>query len=426
MTRTVEEDLRNPGLVRLLATAREKFEAVGGPRGRVRLETLQPHEAEAIDAIWKRSARRRPRRGQPFSCTLRDLEHSLLAMFGLTLEETLCRTGGPLRLRPQERADQAARLAAFWEAALAHDLCLREPRVRTWVEGLRGSGALGGSPFATDRGRSLAISLDIGATFPREPAIERSTLANEILGDPHGLDDGSLAGQRLIAQLAAREGLAGTRLTAGERRALLGRFGVVSDPASATVLVLGLRPVGDSPLEQALRLLAGGHVVVTLGQLARMPVRFERDLLVRLCENPAVVLRAEDRLGATCGPLVCTGGWPGSAVCALLDALREAGARFVHHGDFDWEGVAIGRWLRERYGARSWRFDAAAYRTAVAAAEARLPPLKASRHACDDDDLAVELRRCGVAVSEEAVLDELVLDLDVSGRDPLVIGAAMT
>ncbi|HSC02284.1 MAG TPA: DUF2399 domain-containing protein [Solirubrobacteraceae bacterium] len=161
-----------------------------------------------------------------------------------------------------------------------------------------------------------------------------------------------------------------------------------------------------------MRLLVGGHVVLTLGQLARTRLHFERDLLIRLCENPAVVLRAEDRLGSGSDPLICTGGWPGSAVCALLDALRDAGARFEHHGDFDWEGLAIGRWLRERYGALSWRFDAAAYRSAVAAASTPLPVLKRSRHAAaGDDGLAAELERHGVVVSEEAVLDELVSDL---------------
>jgi uncharacterized protein (TIGR02679 family) len=184
----------------------------------------------------------------------------------------------------------------------------------------------------------LIAALDVAVTLPREPVIELSTLATELLGDPHALDDGTSAGDRLVALLSARDVSAGVRLAGGERRALLGRFGVLCDPASATVLTLGLRPVGDSPLEQARRVLSGSHVVVTLGQLMRSRPRFERGILVRLCENPAVVLRAEDRLGAGSAPVVCTGGWPGSAVCALLDQLRDRGAKFEHHGDFDWEG----------------------------------------------------------------------------------------
>jgi hypothetical protein len=78
--------------------------------------------------------------------------------------------------------------------------------------------------------------------------------------------------------------------------------------------------------------------------------------------------------------------------------------------------VAIGRWLHERYGARPWRFDAAAYRAAVAVSRTRLPPLKRPRQSSvHDDGLVVELTRLGVVVSEEAVLDQLVSDL-AAGR----------
>jgi len=325
MTRTLDEDLRDPGLARLFDEARRKFEAVGSAGGRITLSDLQPHEALAIDSLWKQSARRRPRRGQDFRCALRDLDASLVATFGLTLEQVLQRTGGPLRLRPVERAERLERSAAFWDDALAHPLCRREPEVRNWVEQLRRTGALGSRPFATARGDTLPVSLDLGDALPRHPPLERSTFAAEMLGDPHALDEGAAIGDRLVAQLAAREGLRTASLTAGERRALLRRFGVLCDPASATVLTLGLAPLGDSPLEEALRVLAGRHVVLTLGQLARMRMRFEPGLRVRLCENPAVVLRAEDRLGAATAPLICTGGWPRSAVCALLDTLRDAG-----------------------------------------------------------------------------------------------------
>lgn len=419
MTATVDQDLRNPALTRLLGEAREKFEAHGGPSGTVKLSPLSPPEALAIDTVWKPSARRRPRRGQEFSCTLRDLDASLMATFGLTLEDVLRKVGGPLRLRPQERDDQRRRSAAFWDDALAHPLSEREDAVRGWVERLRSTGGLGANPFDSARGRALLVSLDVGDTLPRHPAIERSTFATEMLGDPHGLDDGSAVGDRLTSQLSARDGLAAAvKLSAGERRALLQRFGVLCDPASATVLTLGLRPIGDSALEQALRLLAGTHVVLTLGQLSAMSLRFPPDLVIRLCENPAVVLRAESRLGPTVSPLICTGGWPGSAVCALLDTLKAAGARFEHHGDFDWEGLAIAHWLRQRYDAQPWRFDVSSYSTAVDVARTPLPALRSSRHQYGDDPLSASLCSRGVAVSEEAVLDDLVADL--SPREPQV------
>ncbi|HUA72136.1 MAG TPA: TIGR02679 family protein [Solirubrobacteraceae bacterium] len=410
--RTIDDDLEDPGLARLLSLARERFEALGGVRGRICVPELDPAEAFAIDTLWRRAARKRPRRGQDFTCSLSDLDASLRATLGVGLEVALIRTGGPLHLRPQRRAEDGARTAAFWDLALAHPLCGDDPAVRAWAERLRGTGALGATPWSTDRGESLLSSLAVAATLPRDPPIERSTLANELLGDPHALDDGTVVGDRLVALLAARDERAGDRMTAGQRRALLQRFGVLCDPASATVLTLGLYPIGASPLERALRLLLGGHVVLTLGQLARLRLRFAPGLRIRLCENPTVVLRAEDRLGAAAGPLVCTGGWPGSAVCALLDVLRDAGATFEQHGDFDWEGLAIHDWLRERYDVRAWRFDAIAYRHAAASIASPGALLKDPRHRhATDDPLAAELDRQRIAVPEEAVLDQLVADL---------------
>jgi uncharacterized protein (TIGR02679 family) len=110
--------------------------------------------------------------------------------------------------------------------------------------------------------------------------------------------------------------------------------------------------------------------------------------------------------------LVCTGGWPGSAVCALLDALRGAGAHFEHHGDFDWDGVAIHRWLRERYRVGPWRFDTKAYEQALGELSGKRGTLAEPRHRLPiEDPLVVALERHRRAVPEEAVLDVLVGDV---------------
>jgi uncharacterized protein (TIGR02679 family) len=413
VTKSIDDDLSDPGLTRLFDLARAKFERLGRAGGEVVIAALTDHEAATIAAFWKRSARaRKPRRGLDFVCRLSDLNASLTEVFDLGLEEVLIRTGGPLRLLPQERSTAEGRRAAFWDEALGQQLCVHDAAVRSFVERLRRGGSLGKQPYESAKGEALMASLRVGETLPREQIIERSTLANEMLEGPHALDDSTDVGRLLVQQLAARDGLPAGPLAAGDRRALFQRYGVLCDPASATVLTLGLRPTGDSPLERAIRILAGSHVVLTFGQLSAMPPRFEPGLLVRLCENPAVVLRAESQLGATAAPLVCTGGWPGSAVCALLDALVVAGATFAHHGDFDWEGLAIHRWLHERYGVQSWRFEESDYRAAIKLKSATSARLRPSRHSLPDDNPVAEaLRVVGVAVSEEALLHELVADL---------------
>jgi hypothetical protein len=60
----------------------------------------------------------------------------------------------------------------------------------------------------------------------------------------------------------------------------------------------------------------------------------------------------------------CTNGQPGAATMLLLRALRAAGARLVHHGDFDWAGIRIGNVLHRQLSVEPWRFDTEAYLTA--------------------------------------------------------------
>lgn len=85
---------------------------------------------------------------------------------------------------------------------------------------------------------------------------------------------------------------------------------------------------------------------------------------VYVCENPAVVAAAAERLSAGCAPLVCVEGQPKAAAHRLLGQLVEAGARLLYHGDFDWPGLAIANQLFNRHGATAWRFQAAGYEVA--------------------------------------------------------------
>lgn len=102
--------------------------------------------------------------------------------------------------------------------------------------------------------------------------------------------------------------------------------------------MLGLRPTpGSSYARSCLeRTLAGTPDLLTLHGLQRHPLRFPGVAVVFSCENRTVIEAAADALGAQAPPLVCTSGWPNSAVCLLFEMLIAGGAEIRHHGDFEW------------------------------------------------------------------------------------------
>lgn len=403
--------LLQPALQRPLAAVRAQVERLGRVGGTVQLDPLAEDEASALAGLLATLHRRtRPRPGRPFRLPLRDLDVALrTTRFALSLTDALELVGAPLDLRPQRRSRERAAAATAWDAALAHPLCVRDERARAWVEWLRRRGSL--ARAAGPNGFSmLALALDLGDRLPHEPPRERTRLASELTGDPHALDDNRPLSRLLLAQLAARACVERPAV-AVERRALWERFGVTTDQASADVLTLGLRPLGSGPLARSVLLLHGRHFRLTVGQLAREPLHFEPgDVFV--CENPTVLTAAEERLGDTCPPLVCTGGWPNAATWTLLATLRDVGATLHYHGDFDWDGVRIAGLLRERFDAQPWRFDATAYRAGIKRHRGQTRPLD-GRPAREGPDapLIAAMRETGVELHEEAVLEDLLGDL---------------
>ena len=441
------EYLGQAGLRRPLAHARERMEQLGRPAGTVALTALSEEEASALGGLLgSLRRRRRPRVHQPFRLPLADLDEALRnSRFELPLERALALVGPPLEPLAARRAREQDAKDAFWTEAFAHPLCAREPSVRAWVERLRATGALaraagpGGTPGPPPAERApqasgpppagrapqasgpavlremralLRDALEIGAGLPATPSIERGRLACQALGgDPHGLDDGRPLAGLLVSQLAARIGMERPREARG-RRDLLKRFGVLTDPVSADVLTLGLRPLPHGSLAQSLNLMAGRHFKLTLGQLAGERLRFELPGLVSVCENPSVLVAAEAQLGPRCAPLVCIGGWPSTAADALLTELSDQGAELRYHGDFDWEGVRIAALIAQRYGARPWRFDAAGYRAASASHPGSVQSLQGRPPVAGvDPDLVAAMLAGRGGLQEEAVLDELVEDL---------------
>jgi len=150
--------------------------------------------------------------------------------------------------------------------------------------------------------------------------------------------------------------------------------------------------------------------------------------VLHVCENPTVVEVVAARWAAadTASPaplLVCTSGQPSTAVVELVQHLASAGGQVRYHGDFDWPGLRIATALADRVPWTPWRYTAIDYDTACTAVERRgTPPvdhapasglaLRGAPAASPwDPELAATMACRGLAVEEEAVVDDLVADL---------------
>lgn len=422
--------LSSPGLRRPLAEARRALERHGRElRGSVRIAPLSKEEARELSGLL---GRRRPfRRGESCAVELSRLDQALRTgtrwRVGLWEAVELAHDR-PLGDEPARKASELAAVDALWNDALEHELCRHDQRVAAWIDSLRSTGALARAVPAL-RWRPLGERLEAqsallrdslvvlaalrGRSARREPPTARTLIADELFGDPHALDDGRPLERILTGALAF---LAGVQrpVSAIDRRELWRHAGASLDALSASVLVLGLRPAPEGPYARSCleRTLAGTPDLLTLHGLQRDPLRFPGAAVVFSCENRTVIEAAAGALGAQAPPLVCTSGWPNSAVSVLFEMLIDGGAEIRHHGDFEWGGVRIAAWLRARLGASRWRYDAPSYETAASANGIRGKPLAGRPPATSvDPDLIPAMLARGRTVHEEAVLDQLLDDL---------------
>lgn len=175
------------------------------------------------------------------------------------------------------------------------------------------------------------------------------------------------------------------------------------------MLVCGLRVTGAGPAAALLRSADGGHVLLTLDQVASSELRRSKTDLFT-CEG-VIVVRAADGVGDA--PLICTDGQPSTACDALLRQLAPARAAVRHSGDFDWGGLRIAALMRRRYGAVTWRHDAAAYDRALQGAADRPPSLgpPRGRPPAEFEELWARLDEERVPIWQEDMIDLLVEDL---------------
>ncbi|SNS84081.1 TIGR02679 family protein [Actinomadura meyerae] len=323
---------------------------------------------------------------------------------------------GPIGDQARERRERQRERSALWEWLASHPVVRGEPELGRWGDDVRRQGLVMGSVPAT---RSLLERvLKVLAALPSDGR-PLQAFATDLFGDSHALDDGGrLSGLVLRAQ-AIRYGIE-PPVDASERRGLWERSGVACDTLSTTALVAGLRPGGDDVLARTLRMWSdvGQATVVTLEQLRGSPaLRLDSPEAldspeVWVTENPTILALAIGRFGAGCPPLVCSSGWPNSAVIRLLRALGESGAVLRYHGDFDGEGLRIAAHVMAKTGAVPWRMSSADYLAAVDSAEdGDLPEPGRVGESPWDPKLAVAIAERGVAVLEEKFAEVLLGDI---------------
>ncbi len=390
------DHLRGPGFARLWKNTRARLEREPEALSSARTSLRQPSDVER-DAIGGLLGKRFG--GATITVGFEDVDSALREATGHGLVHWLERLGGPLRDKPAEQRVREAAIQAAVSGA-RRSVLAGESFFELWLDGLQGAALTRmEGEGALER---LQLAVQILEQLPAQD-VPIAVFASDCLGNTKVLDDTPL--ERLVLKaLALRAGVP-VPDGADTRRALWERFGVVPDDLAAQVLVLNLPAVGDGVLD---RLLAEGAshglpLRVTLHQLMRHPPVLAPGP-VYVCENPAILRIAAERLGASCLPLVATEGRPGTAFWRLM--ARCPGPVRVR-ADFDKVGVEIVRDVLERTGGEVWRFDAETYGVG-APVDVELP--KALPETPWDPALRVAMER-QLRVEEESLLTVLLQDL---------------
>ena len=407
----LRETLGPPELRWLVERVRERFELGHGSEGSVSLGNPTSAQREAFD----RFLGRRGSTGARLQVSLERIEQTLRqAELTDTLTEAIEAIGGPLVDRRSLREEALRAREAMWRAAREHRSVAGRPEIRIWLDELESRGLLrrAANTHGLDESSLLEDASTIAARLPAK-GIQLSVLAADTTGDAHALDAGKPLTTLVLRAAAHLAGWEMVPASANARRRLWSEVGVLCDPLSCHVLVLGLEPLGDDLLARHLREAsqAGEPRKVTLRELTRSSLSFSGSDVVKVCENATVAAAAADRLGPRCAPLVCTEGVPSSAVMLLLETIVRHGARVRFHCDFDWGGIRIGNHLVDSVGAQPWRFDALRYRAAIETGLEGKTLTGDRTTARWSPELSETLAEVGTAIYEESLVEELLDDL---------------
>lgn len=406
LPRAVRDYLNDPSLTDVWKRIRKRLERNGHAiEGSVKVELDEAGAAHLSGLLG-----RRVQAGHR-NLALADLDAALLrsaAARGLIVIVAEL-TGAPLRDRPSERIAQRAAVEELWsgvEDSLIHNGLADAAWARSFVRWLHGSGLLvraGGraNPEFETAARALAAVL-----LPQPPPRMLGELAASVAGDAHALDNDRLAGRLTLRGLGFAFDLPDP-VTPRDRIALWERVAVSADTISGTVLTWNLRPPGADPWSAMMRARADLGLIthLTLAELmSTTAAPAARGVVVAACENPQVLQRAaETGIGH---PLICFSGNPASAGILLAERLS-----IRYHGDFDWPGVAIATRVFAA-GARPWLMSAADYQIAVESGIPHIPLVGRPVATPWDPELRTVMGLHGRAVYEEAVLADLLADLE--------------
>lgn len=385
--------LGGPERADLRARLRRRFEQ-GRGIGVITCARLSPAARESLESLLGRP----PRFAESMRVDMEALDSVLVrARLAPSLRAALEALDGPI----EDLIYTRAALAQSWQSVYA---TMRDLRLRQLLATGFGRGLLkrlsANDPAAGKR--LLDLSQLVLDRLPVS-GIPRSQLAAGLLHDAHGLDDGRPVASLVLAALGRTEN--------EERpREIWARVGVLVNELAAPVLTLNLPALAETPggqLTAAARRL-GEPLHLSLRALLRTPPQWTVvGRTVFVCENPAVIAVAADRLGERCAPMVCTDGMPAAAQRSLLRQLSGTGAVLLYHGDFDWPGVHIGNYVMRSFGARAWRYGADDY-----APHTGRPLTGKPVAACWDAQLAPKMAEFGYALDEESVVDGLIADLE--------------
>lgn len=338
---------------------------------------------------------------------LEALEKKLVGLeVGTDLPGALRSLGYPVSAEP-ERQRSARRMAS--EARQAARACAGgwdEEWAGEWVEGLIRAGTLTGLNREEVVGlvRSTRAVLDrIYSGAGSVEGLSRVELAAGVLGDAHGLDQGTRCSAAVTRALMLRHG--------GSSREAWERAGISPDRVSAPVLTWGVVPVGSNPLSTLMREAVALRLPLHLSQMAlrRYPVVVTAGSDVLVTENPRVVEAACERQAPF--PLVALNGNPAGAARLLVQQLLDSKAKLRYHGDFDAAGLRICARMH-RSGLVPWRMDRDAYLEAVASARTEGTPLPYDAHRAPptpwDPRLQTAFDEHRLVVHEERLLPALL------------------